>query len=239
MRTDTNRYRRAVLGSVGAIAIYALAAFAGLRDGTADAPWRRLDVFSASALSLNAIVVAQQAGLWFRLRRSRESVLELFGVTYDPGMGRGMLVLLALESLAFFDYGRGRIAPVLRQAPLQMVGLLLAGASLLIVAAADRRLIAHFVGGPATGKPITTGAYGRVRHPRYAGLLLSRAALALLLGSAPAALLVPAWWLLVRRRIRREEAHLRERYGEAYAAYAGRLPALWPRGPFRAPSRWP
>ena len=78
-------------------------------------------------------------------------------------------------------------------------------------------------------KLVTTGAFGLVRHPLYDSVLMLWAGgtLALLnyvLG-AGFVLLVPAFYL----RARAEEAILTRHFGDAYAAYAARVPMLVPR----------
>jgi protein-S-isoprenylcysteine O-methyltransferase Ste14 len=67
-----------------------------------------------------------------------------------------------------------------------------------------------------------------VRHPRYAGLLISRVAFALTYGSVLAWALGIIWAALIVRRIPREEAHLRQIFGADYEAYAARTARLIP-----------
>lgn len=76
------------------------------------------------------------------------------------------------------------------------------------------------------------GPYRRLRHPSYTGALLAFCGMALGLGNALSLLLiVPAVTWAFLRRIRVEEAVLREGFGEAYARYAARrwrlLPGIW------------
>jgi protein-S-isoprenylcysteine O-methyltransferase Ste14 len=76
---------------------------------------------------------------------------------------------------------------------------------------------------------VTGGVYARWRHPMYAAIWLAVLIQPLLIHNAIAGLLaVPAfaamWWL----RVPREEAMLREQFGEAYDAYCARVGRLSP-----------
>jgi protein-S-isoprenylcysteine O-methyltransferase Ste14 len=87
-----------------------------------------------------------------------------------------------------------------------------------------------------------SGPYAHVRHPLYAGSLLVGTGFSLMVGGRAAvlllALLLP-WFFLdyFPRKERIESARLERRYGEAYAAYRRRVPALLPRlSPWRGTS---
>ena len=76
---------------------------------------------------------------------------------------------------------------------------------------------------------VTSGPYRMIRHPIYVGFILVMLAVALisanwLMGLAGIALVttIPA------RRIRIEEAQLRERFGDAWDSYASRTSMLFP-----------
>ena len=75
---------------------------------------------------------------------------------------------------------------------------------------------------------IVDGPYRFVRHPIYTGILLALAGTALAVGEWRALLAVvlagAAYW----RKLRIEEAVMRRQFGEAYARYAERVPALIP-----------
>jgi protein-S-isoprenylcysteine O-methyltransferase Ste14 len=89
----------------------------------------------------------------------------------------------------------------------------------------------------------TGGPYAYTRNPLYIGTLLVAAGLAIAARSPGLAALFAAVFLLVYLPvIQNEEQHLRQIFPE-YAAYAGRVPALFPRlvpspgkkpNPFRA-----
>jgi protein-S-isoprenylcysteine O-methyltransferase Ste14 len=75
---------------------------------------------------------------------------------------------------------------------------------------------------------IVAGPYAFVRHPIYTGILVALAGTALAVGEWRSALAVAlaagAFW----RKLKIEEALMRRQFGEAYARYAARVPALIP-----------
>ena len=75
---------------------------------------------------------------------------------------------------------------------------------------------------------IVDGPYRWVRHPIYTGILVALAGTALAVGEWRAVLAVvlagAAYW----RKLTIEEAVMRRQFGEAYARYAERVPALVP-----------
>jgi protein-S-isoprenylcysteine O-methyltransferase Ste14 len=210
------------LAAVGLLVACWLGAFAGLWQWGKPVGWARFDVFSTSALLLSALFVLQHIYFWVRLPASRETALEAFGATYDPRMGLWNSLLLLGETAVFFDYGHWHLTPWLEHAPLQAVGLALYVCSLALVVWADRYLVRYFTAPESDRRLITAGPYRYLRHPRYAGLFLSRIAFALTFASGLAWAFVPAWALAVTRRIRIEEGYLLRRYGDAYASYMAR-----------------
>jgi protein-S-isoprenylcysteine O-methyltransferase Ste14 len=77
---------------------------------------------------------------------------------------------------------------------------------------------------------ITSGIYGRIRHPMYASQWLWGVAQTLLLpnwisGSAGLVLFAPLYWL----RVPREEQMLLRHFGESYRAYLRRTGRVLPR----------
>ena len=75
---------------------------------------------------------------------------------------------------------------------------------------------------------VVDGPYRWVRHPIYTGILVALAGTALAVGEWRAALAVvfaaAAFW----RKLRIEEALMRRQFGDTYAQYAARVPALIP-----------
>jgi len=81
---------------------------------------------------------------------------------------------------------------------------------------------------PATGKLLTAGIYGRVRHPRYVSAFFGVVAVALfsnyLAAYVIAGAMVPALYALTFF----EERELHDRFGEEYAAYSRHVPKFVP-----------
>jgi protein-S-isoprenylcysteine O-methyltransferase Ste14 len=72
------------------------------------------------------------------------------------------------------------------------------------------------------------GVYRFTRNPMYLGMTLFTIGGALIFASAWALLLLPvALWIITTQVIRREEAHLRARFPEAYADYCARVGRWW------------
>jgi protein-S-isoprenylcysteine O-methyltransferase Ste14 len=210
-------------------AAYLAAALAGLREWGSPQPWSRVDAIAVVGLLLSVLVALEQACLAAALPRSDQVRREAFGMTYDPAMGWWMAALALAEQSVFLDYAHWRLAPPLHATALRAVGLALYALAVAWVAWVDSYLVRHFTradAGPRT--LIEAGPFRAVRHPRYAGLLASRVAFALVFGSVVAWLLVPGWITLVRRRILREEGHLEAQLGPAYEAYERRTPRLLP-----------
>ncbi len=76
---------------------------------------------------------------------------------------------------------------------------------------------------------LTEGIYGRLRHPRYLGLLLELSAFALFVNYLAAygliAAAIPLGYLLVRL----EERELLQRFGKDYERYMSEVPRFLPR----------
>jgi protein-S-isoprenylcysteine O-methyltransferase Ste14 len=71
---------------------------------------------------------------------------------------------------------------------------------------------------------VTTGIYGRLRHPGYGGLILMYLGLSLAAGSLLALLVALILSLLAVLTAFKEETVLEEKFGEQYAEYAKRVP---------------
>jgi protein-S-isoprenylcysteine O-methyltransferase Ste14 len=75
---------------------------------------------------------------------------------------------------------------------------------------------------------VTGGPYALVRHPIYSGLLLAFIGSALAVGELRGVLAVALALVAIVHRIGVEERLMRQQFGAAYDAYAGRVPALVP-----------
>lgn len=92
----------------------------------------------------------------------------------------------------------------------------------------DNHLVRHFSSDLESQRLMTEGPYRLICHPRYAALLVSRVAFSLALASVLGWIILVGWVVVVLRRVRREEAHLRETFGAGYDAYARRTARLVP-----------
>src|SRR5579875_1444564 len=75
---------------------------------------------------------------------------------------------------------------------------------------------------------LADGPYRRSRNPLYLGTLLHTVGLALLMPPAGAVFAIAAIWVLQVRLAIAEEPFLAGRFGEAYRAYAARVPRFLP-----------
>lgn len=83
---------------------------------------------------------------------------------------------------------------------------------------------------------VTDGLYAWVRHPQYSGLFLITIGLLIQWPTIITALTWPVLLLMYVRLARREEADMERQFGDAYRAYAARVPRFMPRLPPDRPS---
>ena len=191
-------------------------------------PASRIDVFSGGFFAAGPLWIAEYLVFLRGISRSKEVQAEASGATFDPSTLSWMSVLPLFELAVFLDYGHWRLTPWLERPALQGLGLLLWVATPAWLLWADGHLGRHFATAEARRHVLTGGPFRLVRHPRYAGLLASRAGFALVFASGLAWALFVAWACVVLRRVLREERHLLETFGEAWATYAERTPRLIP-----------
>jgi protein-S-isoprenylcysteine O-methyltransferase Ste14 len=79
------------------------------------------------------------------------------------------------------------------------------------------------------GELATTGPYARVRHPQYGGFILVMFGFLLQWPTLLTLAMFPVLILMYVRLARREEREALSAFGEAYARYAARTPAWFPR----------
>ncbi len=116
------------------------------------------------------------------------------------------------EALRWFGVGLFAFGGVLRILPVFVLGERF---SALVAIQPGHRLV-------------TTGVYGRIRHPSYLGLLLGATGWALAFGSGVGLVLVLLLLPPLVARIRAEEALLARQFGAAYQAYRARTDRLVP-----------
>ncbi len=120
-----------------------------------------------------------------------------------------------------------------------LIGVLLIGLDLWLIWRVEsdlgwRRLVGLAELGPSRPDASTEGlsdqgVYGSMRHPRYAGMILSVTGAWLLVGTPTLAAVLAAWLVVVLAIVQLEERELRKRFGAAYEEYARRVPRFLPR----------
>ncbi len=101
----------------------------------------------------------------------------------------------------------------------------------LIMAAVIGRLWATlYIGGRKNASLVTAGPYSITRNPLYCFSIIGAAGIGLVFGSLVIAIILGgAIAALLTAKARDEAAMLGQRFGTSYAAYAARVPLLWPR----------
>jgi protein-S-isoprenylcysteine O-methyltransferase Ste14 len=79
------------------------------------------------------------------------------------------------------------------------------------------------------GALVTRGIYSRLRHPQYLGLILVVLGFNVQWPTLPTLLMAPVLVAMYVRQARREDRELAARFGPAFAEYAARVPAFFPR----------
>lgn len=91
-----------------------------------------------------------------------------------------------------------------------------------------RRAKTNILPNRAADRLMTAGPFALMRHPIYMGNTIATAGLGLVLGNAWIVLFAPvAAWFTNRLAVVREEAHLNEKFGEVWRAYAAQVKRWW------------
>jgi protein-S-isoprenylcysteine O-methyltransferase Ste14 len=137
-----------------------------------------------------------------------------------------LFFLSALLLGALID-DRVRPLPVFATDHCRWIGILVALAGIALAAAGRRTMVKHGTNVNPT-QPTTTivgsGPFRFTRNPLYVGLTLLYTGLSLLLNTWwSLLLLVPVWAVMHFAVVRREEAYLQRKFGQAYLAYRARV----------------
>ena len=81
----------------------------------------------------------------------------------------------------------------------------------------------------ANGELVTSGLYGRVRHPQYFALFLITVGMLIQWPTIITAAMWPILMLMYYRLARREEREMESHFGEQYVTYRRQVPMFWPR----------
>lgn len=131
-------------------------------------------------------------------------------------------------------YGRQLLDAQAVPHPLRWAGVVLILFDAWVIAHVERQLGARRLIGHAelagAGEMKGDEFYGRVRHPRYAAMMISTLGACLMAARAALWCVAGVWAAVVLLMIRVEERELVARFGEAYEEYRRRVPALipWP-----------
>ncbi len=83
------------------------------------------------------------------------------------------------------------------------------------------------------GKLLSEGIYGRVRHPRYVGVMFGISGFAMFANYLAPYILLPLSVVSLYIITVLEERELRARFGDEYVKYSARVPRFFPRGRVR------
>jgi protein-S-isoprenylcysteine O-methyltransferase len=208
---------------------YLALALACLIQWNGTTAWARVDVFAGTYLALRIAGAIHSILSSYGVFRSEAKMQEWWALSSDPNGPKVVALLMALDLLAFLDYGHWLLVPALKNPVLQGTGLVLYSAVAVCQIWADNHLANFFRQSQDDALPMKTGPYRFVRHPRYTAAIFGKVAFALVLASVIGWVLVLAWAALLLRKIQIEEGHLRKLFGSKYEEYARGTPMLLPR----------
>ena len=159
----------------------------------------------------------------------RMGVTATYAVTFPAMIGACYALYRFRAPLLAVDYGTNWV--------LAGIGVALYGLAMVVEVKCRRYLsLRTLVGVPelkapveGPGKLLCEGIYGRVRHPRYLGVLLGGVGVACFANYQAGYLLMLALLPVAYALTMIEETELRQRFGEAYVSYSQDVPRLIPR----------
>lgn len=81
----------------------------------------------------------------------------------------------------------------------------------------------------AGGALVTSGLYGRVRHPQYSALFLITVGMLIQWPTIITLIMWPVLMFMYYRLARREEKEMEDHFGDKYGIYRQQVPMFWPR----------
>lgn len=189
-------------------AVFILFAFSFVKPKTST-DWRSLGAFSAFIVALFTemygfpLTVYLLSG-WLGSR--------VPGLDLSHDSGHLWFALLGLEGDAHFS-------------PIHIGANLLIFAGFSLIWSGWRELHAA----QAEGRLATTGPYARIRHPQYVGFVVIMLGFLVMWPTLPTLVMFPFLVWIYTRLARREEALVREDFGETWERWAADTPAFIPR----------
>ena len=208
--------------------VYLVLALLCLVDWQSSEHWRYVDSFSGTYLGLRLLGAVHSIVVSRGVFRSKQVMREWWALSSDPKSIQRTILLMLADLVVFADYGHWHTLPALERPVLQGTGLALYTVASIWQVWTDAYLARHFTGDPVPRGPMDQGPFRYVRHPRYAAAMLAKGAFALVFASALGWLIALAWVILLLRKVRVEEEHLRNMFGNEYETYAQRTARLLP-----------
>ena len=130
-------------------------------------------------------------------------------------------------------YGRRLLDARAMPLACKVAGLVLMAFDVWVILQVERQLGTHRMVGRAeltgAGEMKRDGIYARMRHPRYAAMMISTLGACLVAARPVMWGIAAGWGVVVLLMIRAEERELVRRFGAEYEEYRRRVPALLPR----------
>jgi protein-S-isoprenylcysteine O-methyltransferase Ste14 len=146
-------------------------------------------------------------------------------VTVKPPLLFGAALALGYVLSLYWPLGPGLASPNALALTVGLLFIVLGFALAIFSVRAFRRAGTHVVPGEPATALVTAGPYRFTRNPIYIGFVLVYFGLSIVLTSMwVLLLLIPTLVILQRGVVKREEAYLERKFGDAYRAYKARVP---------------
>jgi protein-S-isoprenylcysteine O-methyltransferase Ste14 len=146
-------------------------------------------------------------------------------VTVKPPLLFGAALALGYVLSLYWPLGPGLASPNALALTVGLLFIVLGFALAIRAFQMFRRAGTHVVPGEPATALVTAGPYRFTRNPIYIGFVLVYFGLSIVLTSMwVLLLLIPTLVILQRGVVKREEAYLERKFGDAYRAYKARVP---------------